>query len=65
MKRFAIPAIALILIVALLVWWVRPDSVNEESDRARDGFLGQVQSATVETAPLVDHLQRRRESVRH
>lgn len=54
MKRFAIPVVALILIAGVLVWWLRPDAVADESDRARDGFKGEVQSVTVETAPLVD-----------
>jgi YD repeat-containing protein len=51
-KRFVIPAV--VLVAALLVWWLRPGSIAEDSDRARDGLRGNVQSVTVETAPLVD-----------
>ncbi len=53
MKRFAI-AVILVIMAALLVWWLRPDSALEDSDRARDGLQGNVQTVTVETAPLVD-----------
>jgi hypothetical protein len=52
-KRYTIPA-ALVFIAAIAFFsWLRPDEV-EESDRARDGLQGKVQSVTVETAPLVD-----------
>jgi hypothetical protein len=52
-KRYTIPA-ALVIIAAIAFFsWLRPDEV-EESDRARDGLQGKVQSVTVETAPLVD-----------
>lgn len=52
-KRYTIPA-ALVVIAAIAFFaWLRPDEV-EDSDRARDGLRGQVQSVMVETAPLVD-----------
>jgi YD repeat-containing protein len=53
-KRFAIPALALVIIVVLLLWWLRPGSGLAVNDRAKDGLKGDVQSVTIETAPLVD-----------
>jgi YD repeat-containing protein len=53
-KRFAIPALVLVMTVVFFIWWLRPSSVATASDRARDGLKGEVQSVTVETAPLVD-----------
>jgi YD repeat-containing protein len=54
MKRFVFPGVALVVLLALLVWWFRPGVAPDDSDRARDGLRGNVQSVTVETAPLVD-----------
>jgi YD repeat-containing protein len=55
MKRFAIPIIVLVMTALFFIWWLRPDAVTDRSDRARDGLKGNVQTVTVETAPLVDH----------
>jgi YD repeat-containing protein len=53
-KRFVIPAVGLVFIAALVVWWLRPDTAVADSDRTKDGLKGNVQSVVVETAPLVD-----------
>ncbi len=53
-KRFVVPALALMIVAALLIWWLRPSSGLAVNDRAKDGLKGKVQSVTVETAPLVD-----------
>jgi YD repeat-containing protein len=53
-KRFVIPVAVFLIVVAVFFWWLRPRSTTEDSDRARDGLNGKVQSVSVEIAPLVD-----------
>jgi hypothetical protein len=53
-KRFTIPAALVIIgVIAFFSWW-RTGNEAQNSDRAKDGLQGKVQSVTVETAPLVD-----------
>jgi hypothetical protein len=53
-KRFAFPILVLLVLVLSLFWWLRPRVSGDESDRAKDGLTGEVQSVLIETAPLVD-----------